>query len=705
MNSSRASYGATGGTTTILGNDISIVGINIDTQPSNETGGRTLSVNLSGDNIDFTTPASIKINGTTWSGSTAEILYFSSVGTQNTTEQFRTITSIDAYATAINIAKPSASFEVKENEQITVLENDGYVPIIRYSNMIISNDSFSGSGSTITNNVISFYASMVGKVFVLNSPGAVAGTYIISSVDSAHTLTVTPALPAAFAVGSASIYDVSISRSGFQNGLFTFEHAGNTPTPYILKKGYYDFDYATYLEIPFDFRAEDATIGNDFSSEHPAKAVIDEFRSVVLPMTDTRIGEAIPSNNYSITLDYLRNKPFEPDEYTSLLLHMDSLPPVDSAIPYSRYSDTFMQANNSLNTNFDTSLYIDSKPFSIFNDFLLFGNAGTIEFWFSPDYDSNNDSVDRYLFDANSAIIEEITSLTKSSVKLPTRARAVYSIQLLNDNSTSGTNYALGGSLSESKTTYTLGQSLPAQQTPVKVIYTPYGLDGNRISIYKDSTSKCVFSILANNKNYMLKTPVFWSRGTWHRIMATWDFTKSHNGEMHLFIDGEEKVIIQAGSFVAGSGIIAGNVTPNNNQNLNVKIKDQFQELFFGGNFLGGDVMSGKIDNIKLSSIKKMPVYISGQPFDNDYSANTSSVLPVVEDLYTTYLMNFDNDSIKIDDFAILKNNITGIYDFTLKVFDSFYIINDNARVEEILEKLINVLKPAQSRAFIQYIR
>lgn len=705
MNSSRPSYGATGGTTTITGHDVSVIGINVDTQPSNEIGGRTLSVNLSGSNINFATQAAIKVNGTTYSGVTSEIVYFSSVGTKDTTEQFRTITSIDAYATAKNISNPVASFEIKEAEQITVLENDGYVPIIRYSNMLISNSSFSGSGDTITNNVITFYSSMKNKILVIDSPGSVAGTYVINRINNAHSIDVTPALPATFSGGTCSIYDISISRSGFQNGLFTFEQAGNTPNPYILKKGYYDFDYATYLEVPFDFRAEYATIGNSFMKDSPAKAIIDEFRSVVLPMTDTRIGESTPSNNYSITLDYLKNKPFEPDEYTSLLLHMDSLPPTNSAYPYSRYSDEYMQANDSLNSNFDTSLYIDNKPYNIFNDYILFGKAGSIEFWFSPDYDSRNDNENRFLFDTNSAIVEEITSLTKSTVKLPVRTKTVYRIQLANDNSTTGTDYSIGGSLSADKTVYTVGQPLPSQKTPLKVTYTPYGLNGNRISIYKDTTSNCVFSVFADDKLYELKTPIFWSRGTWHRIMATWDFNKANAGEMHLFIDGEEKIILQAGTFVAGTGFIAGNVIPNNNKTLTVRIKDQFQELFFGGNFLGGEVMKGRIDNIKISNIKKSPVYISGQPFDNDYSSNISSVLPVVTDLYTTYLNNFDNEITKIDDFSILKDKIAGIYDFTLKVFDSFYIIYSNERVQEILEELIDLLKPAQSRAFIEYIR
>ncbi len=703
INSSRPSYGATGGVTTVVGNNVSVIGINVDTQPSNEIGGRTLAVNLSGTNVDFTTPVRIRINGTTWSGALFEDVLFSNVDTQNTTEQFKTVTSFDGYVAVINPILPTVSFEIREANQITFLENDGYVPILRYSYEQAGSFSFNGSGNTVTNSALTFYHSQIGKSLVMSSPTSAVGTYIISSIVNAHTLTVTPAFSSPFINGSGKIYDISIARSGFQNGLFYFEIAGSTPLPYMLNQGYYDFDYATYLELQFELRSEFMHIGSDYEGNHQAKALIDEFRCLASSSTDTRIGEALPSSGRSITTDYLRNKVFEPDSDTILLLHMDELPPIDSSVPYTRYSSQYFQASNSVNSNFGQSLYIDENPLVIPNKGILSNTAGTIEFWFSPDFDSRNDSLNRYLFDANSALIEETTSLTKTTVTITNRALQVYSIQLQNDDTTTGVNYALGGTLSADGKSYRLGRALPYQQTPVKITYTPAGLSGNRISIYKDTTSMCRFEIFANNTTYELSTPVFWSRDTWHRIMATWDFSKSRLGEMHLFIDGEEKIVITAGSFIAGTGFVAGNVGPNTNTSLDIKLNDQFQEIYIGSNFLGGEVMSSKIDNLKISRIKKTPIYVSGQPFDNDYSANTSTALPVVEDLYTTYLLDATQLVNKIDDFTILKNEITGIYDFALKVFDSFDIINNNTRIEEILETLVNTLKPAQSRAFISY--
>ena len=703
LNSSRPSYGNSDGVIYTAGNDVSVIGITPDTQPSNEIGGRTLSVKVSGSNIDFINPVRIRINGTTWSGALFEDISFTSLGTQTTSEQFMTISDIDGYVTTVNPLLPSANFTIKETNQITVLENDGYVPVLRYSLRLASSYSFSGAGTTATNTVLDFYNSQTGKSLVMTSPAAIAGTYIISDVVDSDTLEVSPAFPVPFTNGRGSIYDVSISRSGFQNGLFYFEISGNTPDPYMLKKGYYDFDYSTYLEIPFELRKQYINVGSDYLESKQAKTIIDEMRFLTTTSVDTRIGEALPASGRSITTDYLRSKPFTADEDTSLLLHMNENPPENSATPYSRYSDQYLQTDSSLNDEFGKALYI-GNPVVVPDNGIISNQSGTIEFWFSPAYDSRNDMNKRYLFDANSAVVEDTTSLTKTTVILTNRAKQVYSIQLSTDDTSTGTNYAIGGSLSADKKTYTLGKSLPFQQIPIKVIYSPTGTVGNRISIYKDTNSTCKFDVFSGNKTYTITTPVFWSRDTWHRIMATWDFSISNHGQMHLFIDGEEKNVITAGSFLAGTGFIAGTVAPNNNITLNIRLRDQFQELNIGGNFLGGEVFPGRIDNFKISKIRKTPIYVSGQPYDNDYSSNLSTVLPVVEDLYTTYMMEANKTSTKIDDFSILKNKTSGIFDFTLDVMDSFDIINDDARVRSILEKLIEVLKPAQSRAFINYL-
>ena len=692
---------------TIIGNIVITQGILPDTQPSDGYSGRTLTVTVSGDNIDYSVlPVGVTIYGTTFSGLTSELLVFTENGSQDSTEYFKTISSIDAFADTLDVSKATAAFEIKEKYQITVAENDGYAPIIRYSYQENASGDLDGyAGNIITSNNISFFQSQIGNTLVLTNPSGAAGSYIITDVNDYHTIVVSPSLPITFYGGSGSIYNVSIARSGFANGKFTFEYAGITPTNYNIHQGFYDFDYAINLEIPFDIEANSLIIGNNFNRTANANAIIEELRSLDYQSVDTRTGETLPSMGRSITTDYLISKPFDPDSHTTLLVHMDKLPPTNDAIPYSRFADKYFQFDSSLNNNFNEALYIGQKPLIIDNSNILHGNAGTIEFWISPDFDSRNDPNYRYMFDTSSAIIEETVSLTKGVVQLSKPAIRVYSIQLVSDTSISGMNYALGGSLLSDRITYNIGQPLPFYQTPVRITYSPFGIYGNRISIYKDSTSTCKFEIISGIKAYEVATPIFWTKDTWHRIMATWDFTKPRLGEMHLFIDGEEKVIVSSGSFLSGSGFISGGVSTNTAIGLNVSIKDQFQTLYIGSNFLGGNLMPCKIDNIKISRVKKNPVYILGQAFDNDYSSNISAVLPVVKDLYTTYLSDFDNNSSKIEDFSILKNNTTGAFDFTIQIIDSFDILDDNIRVKQILESLIKVLKPANTRAFIEYVK
>lgn len=695
---------------TIVGNTITTIGILPDTQPSNAYSGRILTVTASGDNTDFSIPAEITIHGTTFSGAIAETLIFSDYGSIDTSEYFTTISSIDGYVTALNILRPTMSFEIREKNQITKPDNDGYVdgyiPIIRFSWQENASSDLDGYlPNIIVSDNIAFFQSQIGDTLVLSDPPTVAGSYIITDVIDYQTINIFPDLPIAFSDGFGSIYNISVSRSGFANGLFTFEYVGITPSNFNINQGFYDFDYATYIEIPFELRAANLIIGNNFNMSANARAVIEELRSLDYQSVDTRIGEILPSTGRSITTDYLRSAPFDADSHTTLLLHMNELPPADSSVPYARFSDNYFQFDSSLNSNFNESLYINDKPFIIDNAGVLSNSAGTIEFWVNPDFDSRNDPHYRYLFDTASVVIEEATSLTKGFIRLLNPAIRVYSIQLATETSVTGTNYAAGGRLLADKQTYILGRALPYQQTPVKIIYAPSGIYGSRISIYKDPNSDCIFSILSGTHTYTVETPIFWTRDTWHRIMATWDFSKPRLGEMHLYVDGEEKVIVSSGSLLAGSGFVAGSVSLNTATNLNISIKDQFQTLYIGSNFLGGEIMSCRLDNFKFSNVQKNPVYIMGQAFDNDYNSNTSVVLPVVEDLYTTYLSDFDKDIYKIEDFSILRNKTTGAFDFTLQVIDSFDIIDGNVRVKQILENLIKTLKPANSRAFIEYIK
>src|SRR5690606_2981093 len=136
-------------------------------------------------------------------------------------------------------------------------------------------------------------------------------------------ITVSPT-PGSFSDGIYDIYNVSIGRSGFQNGFFTLETAGQTNQDFPLKEGFYDFDYSSYLEIPFKpFSNELAYIGSDINGKNQAKAIIDEFRILSNKLTDVRIGESISSNQRSFTTDFTALKEFVPDDDTLLLLRFN----------------------------------------------------------------------------------------------------------------------------------------------------------------------------------------------------------------------------------------------------------------------------------------------------------------------------------------------------------------------------------------------
>ena len=273
-------------------------------------------------------------------------------------------------------------------------------------------------------------------------------------------------------------------------------------------------------------------------------------------------------------------------------------------------------------------------------------------------------------------------------------------------NSRDETNYALGGKLLSDRKTFVLGKELPYQKTPVKVVYTPAGLQGDRLAIYKDKDGSCKFIIRANGETTELAVPIFWTKDSWHRIMATWKCNSNGQDEMKFFVDGEQQNIILAGSgFLAGSGVLCGSLLQVSNVDATINLKDPFNKLYIGSNYLNAKLANCRIDNLKISKYTKAPVYMYGQPLDKDYTSNISLAMPVVEDLYTTYLLDFDKVVTKVEDLAILKDRLKGIFDFEIDIFDDFDIIDDNSHTKALLETLINTLKPAVSRAFINYVK
>lgn len=265
---------------------------------------------------------------------------------------------------------------------------------------------------------------------------------------------------------------------------------------------------------------------------------------------------------------------------------------------------------------------------------------------------------------------------------------------------------ASGGSQTFNSQIIRLNKELPNQQTPVIVTYVPSGTQGDRISIYKDPFGYINFDVTASGIDYIVRAPIFWVTGSWHRLKATYSVNGGQNNDtVRLFIDGYER-----GNVLFGTGLLFGDphvygssFVGSSTIKSNIVVKDTFNELFIGSDFTSSNTAYALIDNLRISNIAR-PVYAPfGESIDVNYNTNLSVVFPVTPDLYTTLLMNFDTLVTLNTNFAVLSNKNTGNFDFTINIFDSFDIVGSSITVKSVLETLIHTLQSAGSRAFLNY--
>lgn len=340
--------------------------------------------------------------------------------------------------------------------------------------------------------------------------------------------------------------------------------------------------------------------------------------------------------------------------------------------------------------------------------------------------------------DNNNAIVEQTTSLNNFSAEVGKSIFQVISVKILGDLSETdyfqngsfdpnGKIIYLGKSLPISNAllniTYKtsentkkangqvikLGKKLPNHQSKVSVVYLPKGNMGGRISILKDKFGFLNFRIFTDNKEFLVRAPINWSSGSWHRIKASFKINGGKNSdEMRLFIDGYQysNVLYGSGILYNESPYVYGQTKVGDGYTLttDIKFKDVINTLYVGSDFTKNKGLFGVIDNFKISNVSRDIYSPFGEPRDPNYNSNLNIVLPVVKDLYTTFLLDFENDLELTRDFAVLKNKKGANFNFEINIFDSFDIVNSNPKSKNILEILIKKLKPATSKVLINYI-
>lgn len=254
-----------------------------------------------------------------------------------------------------------------------------------------------------------------------------------------------------------------------------------------------------------------------------------------------------------------------------------------------------------------------------------------------------------------------------------------------------------------------LNRKLPAQNSKVVVTYLPTGLQGDRLSIYKDEYGYINFHIVASGVNHVIRGPARWTKGTWHRVKASYKINNGlGNDEMRLFLDGYHytDVLYGQGIQFGKFPVVYGAVSVGDGYGLvgSISFKDPINTIYIGSDNGKNNPIFTLLDNFRISNQSRAIYAPYGEPLDANFSNNLSTVFPVTKDLYTTLLLDFDRLNALTSNFAMLINRATGAFDFTVNIFDSFGIVSSSLKVKEVLENLINILKPANSRVFIKYI-
>jgi len=718
--------------TIVGGHIIPTLSSNLDfCQPSNTIMGRRLSATLFGtSNTDFAGLNQVVFIGNTTDGYGSEVIAFTGSGTISTNRYFTSLTDIVASFTPIDIVKPAGVVEIRETSPLNWQENNGDYADIHLS--VQDQNGNDGIATIGTGKVTDAYARFgiedIGKTFNISSPLSIAGTYTItdvsldpsSTVKDSDTVVLNTTWADAYAPITWRTLNTSYGDSGFANGLITLEIANSGGQPFLLGSCWYEVDFPTKLTIPWDMSPETFYIGSDMFAENQAAAVIDEMRILDELSLDTGRGEFLPSSGRSIATDAAIVREFSTTAQTLGLFHFDD-DLTNSANFYTSFDKTFRQSENSVNAAFGQSGVFNLKQsYQIDNKAIFDNSEGSIEFWVSPIMDTYNDPTKRYYIDLTPEQQVQVTALSSMTIRLPVRARSVSVVSLA--SGTDNTNYFIGGSLATNGYDITLGQLLPGVQRLVQVTFVPIASQGDRFSIYKDSSSRLVFSITASGVDFQIRAPIYWKKNTWHRIFVGWDLNNSDNQDrMILMVDGSETGIIRYGTgLIYGTSVLYGQptvwgsadagTTAARNILADINLLDTFNTIHIGADFTGQFTALARMDNMRFSNILRTITYLGGSGpgrligKDLLYTSNVNTAQPVISDAFTRLLLDFNTTQTEVENLAVVRNAASGIFDFYVDVIDTFSLA-DTELIHNLITALINRLKPAHTRAFVSFVK
>jgi hypothetical protein len=191
--------------------------------------------------------------------------------------------------------------------------------------------------------------------------------------------------------------------------------------------------------------------------------------------------------------------------------------------------------------------------------------------------------------------------------------------------------------------------------------------------------------------------------------MATYNVNNQDNKDrMRLWVDGVEGGVITWGSpgLNYGIGVTYGSsgVIDSNFMTTNIDIKDTLANITLGNSYEGTGNAMARMDNVRFSLRDRQPSVVAGQSLDLNYQSNLEAASPVIEDTLTTAIYDFDKNVVETEFLSNLLSRSTHLSSFDVNVVDSFDVIMNNAIAMTLIESLIGRIKPAHTRAYVNFV-
>lgn len=471
---------------------------------------------------------------------------------------------------------------------------------------------------------------------------------------------------------------------------------------------------------------------------------LDEENNVKYKLTLEQLEELFKYlNNENMFIQQMLYYGFSLDESekTYIEAHKAEGGPLWDDAYYIENYDKYGISKDSVNSQFNHSaLFKNNSGLILDNTSYLRNNEGTIEFWVSPLIDTKVDDKDRFYFDAfnGKRVFKKIANPKIIDLDLP--ARKILSVKLTNtrkENSIFSTyndtifdeitrsdisgrleggtgvekDFSIGHVLIDGGKRIILKEALPSGATGVVVTYIPLDSNGDRIYILKNKDGQLVFGITANNIDNVIKTAIDWKRNSWHKIKCVYKTNTLGQDFLNIFVDGVDLGVIKYGTgLIYGTGLVYGQMISNlgkpNVIDYRIPLTDSLSKISIGSDVFGMDSANARIDNFRISyKVRSGTKDASGLFIDQNYSENLNTVSPLIKDDLTTLLLDFDSSKTIIDNFINVLDDTSGLYNFIINIDDSFRKINSDETIEDLLEDLVNIIKPAHSNAFVKFRR